>query len=787
MRENYLYGTIVKVLLCLAVALVPLFYLPWTSNVLEYNKQMVLVVAMLIGLIAWLLGAVISGTLIIRTSPIDKGVFAVLAASLAATIFSLTPMSSLFGTGAGLSTAFLTIATMSIFYFLTVNTMHDHGRMLRLILVLSTAAALAISILQAFKLFVLPGAFTHVQSFNTVGSLGAIGVLAGVMLPLFVKMGFRTGSRFIAFFSNIGVALAVVMLAVLNTWVLWAIALVGMLAMIAFDSFNITRLAEDYSGKKNRFALSRFVVPMIIIVVGGFFLLVNINFTSMKAAIPAEKAPSFALSWRVATSVLKYRPITGMGPENFSLAFDKFGADQLANTRIADIRYGTAASEVFNLAVHGGAIMIFAMLCLFGCIVQVIVRFGGAISASIARGESAILAAQSSGVLASVVAVVVALFLCPFNLTLWFVSFVLLALAALILSGDHLQAIDLEERPSYSLSASLGFIVGLILVLSGFYLASVRYLGDVRYARAQTEGVSETALRDMDSAIGFNSSNDRYLRDGSQLSIAMLRLELAKPSTDTQRAQRAQGMVSSAIQLAQRAIEANPNDSLNPDNLGRVYQSLLGVVGDVEQLSEDAYAKASQLRPGDPTFDNEIGQMWLTKSDIAKSLLRQSGADTGSIQKQVDQSLAKAETAFLRAINRAPSYGLAIYNLGTVYERQGKIDDAIRQLEKIAPYNTNQPTVMFELGLLYVRAGRKDDALKEFQQAVFLAPQFSNARWYLSLLLEEKGDIDGALVQLYEIQKSNQDNIELQQKIIQLEAGKRAIPPGKVIDSKPLQ
>jgi hypothetical protein len=70
---------------------------------------------------------------------------------------------------------------------------------------------------------------------------------------------------------------------------------------------------------------------------------------------------------------------------------------------------------------------------------------------------------------------------------------------------------------------------------------------------------------------------------------------------------------------------------------------------------------------------------------------------------------------------------------------------------------------------------------------VLLAPDYANARWYLALLLEDAGDIAGALQQLKEIETLNPNNSVLQQKISQLQAGQRTIPPGEVIDSKPLE
>ena len=69
-----LYDKVVQILLYATVVLMPLFYLPWTSSVLEYNKQMLLVVVAAVGVVVWLLGAVVSGKLTVRMSPLDKGV-----------------------------------------------------------------------------------------------------------------------------------------------------------------------------------------------------------------------------------------------------------------------------------------------------------------------------------------------------------------------------------------------------------------------------------------------------------------------------------------------------------------------------------------------------------------------------------------------------------------------------------------------------------------------------------------------------------------------------------------
>ncbi len=773
--QRLLYDMIVQIVVYATAVLVPVWYLPWTSSPLEYNKQMVLVILMAVGLITWLLGAVVEGKLTVRFTPIDKGVLALLAASLIATVFSLARAPSLYGISANAGSAFLTVLTLSVFYFLVVNSMHNRGRILRRALLISVGVALLLGTLQIFTVFILPGGFAHTRSFNTVGTLNTLGVLAAIVLPLMAKAAERSSGKLGKTLSIIGTALSVGILAILNLWVLWVIALVGMLAMIACDSLNVVQLAEDYGGRENRFTLSRLVVPVVVIVIGAFMMLVHLNFSSWKVNIPIEVTPSYRLSLHVATSVLWHRPITGWGPENFSLAFDRFGAGQLASTQLANARFYSATGELFSMIVQYGAVALLALAVLVWCLVQAVSRARGALF-------------RSSGTCAALVAAAAAFCLYPFNLTLWFVSAALLALVALTVAGDRSRTVDIEERPMYSLAASLGFIVGLILVLSGIYVASVHYIADVRYAHALNQKTATAALDGLAGALNLNASSDQYLRDASQVTLALVREELDKKDTDSQRTQRIQNLIASAIQLAQRATVVRPDESLNWANLGQVYQSLIGLVDNVSQLSQLAYQKAAALRPGDPTLDNTIGQMWLAWHDLLTTIMQRSTAgDITKLREQSEAALKNAEESFKSAIEKSNTFGLAIYNLGAAYDREGKVKEAIAQLEKIAPYNTDQPTLMFELGLLYVRAGQKASAIAAFQRAVLLAPQYANARWYLALLLEDKGDISGALAQLREIQKTNEDSAVVQQKIEQLEAGQRQIPPEKVIDTKPLE
>jgi tetratricopeptide (TPR) repeat protein len=180
--------------------------------------------------------------------------------------------------------------------------------------------------------------------------------------------------------------------------------------------------------------------------------------------------------------------------------------------------------------------------------------------------------------------------------------------------------------------------------------------------------------------------------------------------------------------------------------------------------------------------------MYLVKADLLRQLAAQGSANVQQFNQQAGAALLKAEDAFKKAIEMSGNFGLAIYNLGSVYERQGKLNEAIKQLETIAPFNSNQPGLAFELGLLYYRADRKNDALAQLQRAVVLSPDYANARWYLALIYEERKELDQAVEQLERVLdiEVNKDNEIIIKKLEGLRAGNVSIPPGSVLDEQPL-
>ena len=301
----------------------------------------------------------------------------------------------------------------------------------------------------------------------------------------------------------------------------------------------------------------------------------------------------------------------------------------------------------------------------------------------------------------------------------------------------------------------------------------------------------KTAQGDMATAVGWSALDDRFYRSDSQIALNMLSAEINRKADKGEdpnlKAQNMQNYFGRAVDSAQKATQIGPKEALNWGNLGNVYQALLGLVDGVDKLAADSYNKALEMRPGDASYYVGIGNVYLAKSDLSRQLAQNATGDTAIALKQnVTDSLAKAEEAFRKAVEYANNYGVAIYNLGTVYDREGKTDEAIKQLEKILPANSNQPGLQFELGLLYSRANQKDKAITAMRNAIFLSPEYSNAHWYLGLLLEEKKDYAGAIAEMEKILsiEANKDSEVVKQKLIELRAGDAT--KGKAIDQKPI-
>ena len=778
-EANPVFRKMIRWLVYAATFLTPLWFLPWTADVTAFNKQTLLVAVAGIGLVLWLVDVIKSGVVRYKPSNLYLPVFGLVAAAGVSVIFSVSRTISFFGVAGGRSLSLISLAALAVLFTLAVNVIEDRGRALRKIMIVSLTLMLLYGILQVFGLYLFKGALFASRAFNSVGSLNSLGILAALVLAFFTTSGSTItkeselggltakwqdwvvdGARYL------GLALALFFVILVNWWPVWTIAFVSLLASVAFTSASDASLV-----KRGRMRL--FAMPMAVIVLGIFLMLVNFNWASIKSKLPVEVAPSQTVSWTIAVDSLKMRPM-GYGMENFSIAFDKFKPVGIVNSVFHQVRFSDAASEIVNMAVEGGVLMILAFLALLWFYAKLLI-------AAVKSGFNGI--ADSSANWAASFGLLAVFFLYPFSFVLLTLFFMLLVLT--VLSGSESakeKAVNLESDAKYSFAGSVAFIVGLVAVLVAGYFTVNNYIANIYLAKAARAADRSQAIEYYVASVNTNSQDARVYRLLSQTVLAQLADDLKTgPEKDETRENynsRMQNQIASAVNIAIRATNADPADAQNWANRGLIYQNLITLVGGAEQAAINSYNESLARNPNDPATYLRIGNVYFT---LADNLRRASGA-----RSQIEDNLSKAEENFKKAVALYNNYGQALYNLAAVYDREGKLPDAIKQFEKLQTGNSRDPSIAFQLGLLYYRNGQKDHALRAWQQAVLLFPNYSNARWYLSLIYEERGELAQALEQVKEVEKLNHDNELVKQRLTQLEAGQRTIPPEKLLEKKPL-
>jgi len=188
------------------------------------------------------------------------------------------------------------------------------------------------------------------------------------------------------------------------------------------------------------------------------------------------------------------------------------------------------------------------------------------------------------------------------------------------------------------------------------------------------------------------------------------------------------GKSSEAIAVLDRIVRRSPTPGLL-DLLGDAYTQMR----DPAQ-AEQAYRKAVELEPGEANHRRGLAQSLLAQDKYEAALeqykrlaeIEPDDPDNylriAQIYRQLHQ-LDRAEENLLRAKQRAPGSLEVIYYEATIYEAQGRFDDAIRVLSDAVAGVKSQPSLTpasrRTLAILYEQLGRLYRDVEKYPAAIF--------------------------------------------------------------------
>lgn len=752
----------------LSVFLVPLWFLPVTLDVLELNKQTLLVMLTMVGLIAWLGKAIMDKSFTLSRSWLHLVVAFFGAGYLVTSFFSVDKYLSFVGNFGQMQWAFASVAAFIVFYLIAVNAVKDTTRLYHLVLTFLASSVVAgvYGFIQMTGTFLVGGIapVTSAVAFNTVGTINSLAVFMTIPLVLAASLMVlgckdekcvlgRKGKASLAAKVLVWLTLAVsvAVLVVVDFWVSWAAVLFGMALLVGLTVLRTRSIGHS----------TKIVVPAVLCVLSIGLLIWK---TPINLNLPAEVSPSAEHSWRIARQVLQDHPLFGSGPGTWIYDYSQYRAAVVNLSQFWTIRFERGLSTFFTLI---------AMVGLIGTALWLMLLLSG-----IAKSALHLLKERNDDmwqayltVFAGWATVVFISFFYNYNFAHHFVFWFLFALlASLVARGEYKW--DGQQKASSMTVLSVVFIVLSVSAFAVTWLAGQRLVADAQYSASVTSFRSgkpiQESIDSLNSAVALNRLNDSYYRNLSQAYLIRLGQELQnKP--DQEKAKLINSLVSAAIDTGKRAAEISPMNVDNWSNLAVIYQSIASFTRGADEFAIKNYEEALKREPNNPVFYNEIGKLYILRADAHRTLLSSNDEkQKKDAEANARVELDKAAEQLNQAIQAKGDYAPAHYNLGILYERQGRVKDAVTKLEQVLSINNKDIGVGFQLGILYYRDGQKDKALSIFEQIVALEPSYANARWFLAALYEEKGRYDDAVAQVQKVQESNQGNETIAQRLQQL-------------------
>jgi Tfp pilus assembly protein PilF len=95
-----------------------------------------------------------------------------------------------------------------------------------------------------------------------------------------------------------------------------------------------------------------------------------------------------------------------------------------------------------------------------------------------------------------------------------------------------------------------------------------------------------------------------------------------------------------------------------------------------------------------------------------------------------------AEKDFKQAIQTDPSYEIAYYNMGKIFQKQRKWDKAIEYFEQAVQRKADNGNYQYDLGEAYFESKKLDQAEKALKAATSAEPKLFKAWWRLGTILK---------------------------------------------------
>ncbi len=762
------FNRVISCSIHLTVFLVPLFFLPFTFEYFEFNKQHLLFVLVSLGLLAWAAKMVFARKkLSWRQTPLGIPLLLFLAVTFLSALFAVDKSSAFLGYYGRFSDSWLQLFFLVSLAWLTIN---NRLKPLRLEKILATflwsgALALALSWVAIIGLFrhwsflsasLKAGIFTPVgASFEALAIFAACFAVLSLALFYFYDKKPEEKSSPLVFgktFLMIFLLLALGLVFFVNFLGAWAVLLSCLILLISFLLVSQNYFVER-SGKRKFYKIPW--MASLLFVFGGASLLLTLNPT--KNLIPREVLLNWEDSLTVAAKQLPKSPFLGVGPGNYTYAFSFSRPELLNRENVWQVRFDRSGNNLLEIVSTYGVLGAGAYALLIITFIFVFLRLTPRFFREEKQRYLAIFFAWLAFLLAQ--------FFYPQNTVLGFSFWLFITLGILAWKKISSKSVfaarefSCQRKPEWgAVLAGLFFIGCLIWLGLAFFLARY-YWGDFKYARLlRSQAKGEVALNLADKAVALAPWQAKYWAARAKTYLAQVDAMVSSQQINKKEdSDKLASYIDVAIKSGQEATRLTPRDALVWASLGEVYKDIKGLASGSDVWLQEAFKKAAEIEPANPIFALEAGKAYLASV-------------TGTQYAKDSQELKQAENYLQKAIALKSEYKEARLYLSMVREEQENIPAAIALLGSLIDDYPQYVDAYFQLGRIYFNQNKVELAIEQFKKAIELEPNHSNARYSLGVAYLARQQNILALEQFKKVLELNPGNRDVLDKIGEIES-----------------
>ena len=560
-----------KLVICGLVFLLPLFFLPITSDFFNTNKVVLMAVFSLLSFLIWGVIHIRNHNFSWHISPTD----------LPVVFFGLVFLISAFVATANKMDAFIfpgvvtAVLSSILFYFVILQYIPSTDAEVQRKRISGLVSSWILGVIVASLIILLSG-------------IGLFGILAKPLSWLVVP-----------FFSTVG--------GILPTFVLFAVT-----TPLIFGRVMQAIVRAEKSGGLTVSAAVAFL-GFVVFVASFAFL----TYQALPGKATSFQVLPISAGWSISLETLKKLPFLGVGPGDFSEAFNRFRPLEYNADKNWNLAFSASSNFVLDLftvsGILGAVTFVFLLLVSWKSVSSV---SGG--------GDVPYLKATFF------VFVLSFLVFPAFNVTLFFFFVLISVFAALVSRGLVFHVSMWGDQASTGRQRGFNLMALLVvfasigsLSLVGFF-GGKAYAADVFYRKAlnavSSQGKYKDVMDSMARAIQLNPRVDFYRTDHSQISLALVQEIAKKESLSEADKNDITGLVQLSIAQAKAAVSLNPTKSANWANLGNVYRAIMPIVQGSDQFAISVYQEAIALEPTNPNLRIALGGVWYSLANYDEAI-----------------------------------------------------------------------------------------------------------------------------------------------------------------------